>query len=121
MNTNITESLYEMALQRIEELLPEVCEDTPTYNAKAVELKLMSDIVIEYEEKHFPVNPVPLTTLMKNKMKEKHLTQKELAKRLEISTSRVNDYLQGKCEPTLKMARAICQVLDIEADTMLGL
>lgn len=121
MNTTINESLYEMALQRIEELLPEVREDTPTYNAKAVELKLMSDIVIEYEEKHFPIKPVPLATLMKEKMKDKHLTQKELAERLDVSTSRVNDYLQGRCEPTLKMARIICKELEIEADAMLGL
>lgn len=121
MNTNINEELYNMALQRIEELLPEVNEGTPTYNAKAVELKLMSDIVIEYEEKHFPVKSVPLATIMKEKMKEKHLTQKDLAERLAVSTSRVNDYLQGRCEPTLKMARAISRELDIEADAILGL
>ena len=70
MNTNINENLYKMALERIEELLPVVSDNTPTYSTKAVELKLMSDIVIEYEEKHFPVKSVPLATIMKEKMKD---------------------------------------------------
>ena len=43
-----TEQQYEFALQRIEELLPLVDDNTPANDRNAVELTLMSDIVIAY-------------------------------------------------------------------------
>ena len=50
----ITETIYNAALERIEELLPMVNDETSPSNRYAVELKIMSDIVIEYETEHFP-------------------------------------------------------------------
>jgi len=41
---------YEFALARIEELLPMVDENTPANNRNAVELTMMSDVVIDYEK-----------------------------------------------------------------------
>ena len=58
METKITEAVYKTALARIEELLPLVTDDTSPEDRRAIELKIMSDIVIEYEEYHFPIgNP----------------------------------------------------------------
>ena len=58
METKITEAVYKTALARIEELLPLVTDDTSADDRRAIELKIMSDIVIEYEEHHFPIeNP----------------------------------------------------------------
>ena len=51
----ITEEQYEFALARIEELLPLVTEETPANDRNAVELTMMSDIVIEYEKEHYPI------------------------------------------------------------------
>ena len=51
----ITQAQYEYALARIEELLPQVGEDTPANDRKAVELALISDVVIDYEKAHFPI------------------------------------------------------------------
>jgi hypothetical protein len=51
----ITENIYNAALARIEELLPLVNDDTSPANRYAVELKIMSDIVIEHETAHFPI------------------------------------------------------------------
>ena len=51
----ITESQYQLALRRVEELLPEVSEDMSPDDPKAVELAMMSDIVIDYEESHYPI------------------------------------------------------------------
>ena len=50
----ITKEQYEFALARIEELLPLVKDDTPANDRNAVELTVMSDIVIGYEKEHFP-------------------------------------------------------------------
>ena len=45
----ITKAQYEMAEKRIEELLPQVNDNTPVNDPLSVELAMMSDIVEEYE------------------------------------------------------------------------
>lgn len=44
---------YEYALQRIEELIDVVPDCDPTSNKLAMELSIMSEIVMEYEDEHF--------------------------------------------------------------------
>ena len=56
METKITEAVYKTALARIEELLHLVTDDTLIDDRRAIELKIMSDIVIDYEEHHFPIS-----------------------------------------------------------------
>ena len=51
----ITKEQYEFALNRIEDLLPLVTDDTPANDKNAIELTLMSDSVESYEKKHFPI------------------------------------------------------------------
>lgn len=46
----VTKEQYEFALARIEELLPLVDDNTPANDKNAVELTVMSDIVIAYEK-----------------------------------------------------------------------
>lgn len=47
-------------------------------------------------------------------------TQVKLLEIMGVSTSRVSDYLNGRSEPTLKVARTISQKLDIDASIVLG-
>ena len=53
--TKITKAQYEFALARIEELLPLVDDNTPSNDLNAVELTMMSDVVIGYEKGHYPI------------------------------------------------------------------
>ena len=53
MMSKIPKEKYEFALVRIEELLPLVDDNTPANDCNAVELTLMSDVVIEYEKEHY--------------------------------------------------------------------
>lgn len=53
--SNISKEHYEYALTRIEELLPLVQEDTPANDKHAVELSVVSDVVIDYEKTHCPL------------------------------------------------------------------
>ena len=53
--TKITKAQYEFALARIEELLPMVDDNTPSNDRNAVELTMMSDVVIDYEKEHFSI------------------------------------------------------------------
>ena len=52
----ITKKQYEFAVNRIEELLPLVNDDTPANDRNAVELAMMSDVVIDHEKEHYPIS-----------------------------------------------------------------
>lgn len=51
----VSKEQYEFALIRIEELLPLVNDNTPANDKNAVELSIISDIVIAYEKEHYPI------------------------------------------------------------------
>ena len=117
----MTEKQYKFALERIEELLPLVLEDTPANDKNAVELSLMSDLVIGYEKEHYPIEKPTVAELIELSLEEKGMTQKQLASEIGVSPSRVNDYVSGRSEPTLKIASLLCRVLNIAPAAMLGL
>lgn len=116
----ITKEQYEFALARVEELLPLVDDNTPTNDKNAVELTMMSDVIISYEKEHFPISKPTVAELIEFSLEEKGMTQKQLAGEIGISPSRVNDYIAGRSEPTLKVARLLCQILNIPPAAMLG-
>ena len=118
---NITKEQYEFALERVEELLPLVDDNTPSNNKYAIELSVMSDLIIAYEKIHFPIEKPSVSELIEYSLEEKGMTQKQLAIEIGISPSCVNDYISGRSEPTLRIARMLCQVLGISPASMLGL
>jgi HTH-type transcriptional regulator/antitoxin HigA len=118
---NITEQQYNLALQRVEELLPLVTDDMPSSDPKAVELSLMSDIVIHYEKEHFPIEKPTVAELIDSSLKENQMTQRQLATIIGVSPSRVSDYISGRSVPTLPIAGTICKALRINPAMMLGI
>lgn len=76
----ITRQQYEFALSRIEELMPVVDDQTASNDSNAVELALLSEIVIEYESIHFPIEKPTIAELIDLALEERKMTQKELAK-----------------------------------------
>lgn len=117
----VTKEQYEFALDRIEELLPLVDDNTPANDKNAVELTVMSDIVIAYEKEHFPIEKPTVAELIELSLEEIGMSQKQLAGKIGISPSRINDYIAGRSEPTLKVARLLCKTLNISPAAMLGL
>lgn len=117
----ITEDQYKFALKRVEALLPEVDDSTPLDDAKAVELMMMSDVVVDYEKEHYPIDRPSVAELIAYGLKENGMTQKQLALELGISTTRVNDFVSGKSEPSLRVAGRICRRLKIRPEAMLML
>ena len=87
----------------------------------AVELSILSDVVIEYEKEHFPIEKPTVAQLVELSLEEKNMTQKQLAEEIGVSPSRISDYVNGRAEPTLKIASSLCKVLDIQPSAMLGL
>jgi len=118
--SKITKEQYEFALVRIEELLPLVDDNTPANDRNAIELTMMSDVVIDYEKEHFPIGKPTVAQLIQLSLEEKHMSQKQLAAEIGVSTSRISDYVSGRAEPTLKIARLLCTTLGITPAAMLG-
>lgn len=115
-----TEKQYKAACARVEELLKVVGNDTPVDDKNFLELDLISDLVADYEEENYAVESPSLVEVIKLRMYEMGLTQTKLSELLEVSPSRVSEYLSGKCEPTLKVAREMSRKLKIDANIVLG-
>lgn len=118
---DISKQQYEYALDRIEALLPLVTDETPAGDKNSIELTIVSDIVETYEKVHYPIAKPTIGELISLAIEERGMTQKDLAKELGISPSRVSDYINGRAEPTLRIARAICVILGIAPAAMMGL
>jgi len=116
-----SEAAYKAAMERIEELLPLVTDETPITDKNAVELDLLSSLVSDYEDEHYPIGVPSLIDIIRLRMYEMNLTQKSLAELINVSPSRVSEYLNGKCEPTLQVARNISMALHIDPSIVLGI
>ncbi len=117
----ISKLQYEYALNRIEELLPLVTDETSATEASAIELAIVSDVVETYEKVHYPIEKPTIGELISLSIEERGITQKQLAKELGVSPSRVNDYINGRAEPSLRIARALCTILGIAPAAILGM
>lgn len=115
-----TEKEYNAIVERMEELLqnPDNIENQDAEGY--LELNLLSDLVAGYEERNYPVKKPSLVEVVKLRMAEMGLNQKRLSKLLGVSTSRISEYLTGKSEPPLKIARVISVKLNIDPSIVLG-
>ena len=98
---------YNSAMERIDELLKVVNDDTPENDVRSVELVLLSNLVADYE-------------ILKLRMFEMGLSQSALASMLGMNQSKISEIISGKSEPTLKQARKISQELNISPAIVLG-
>ena len=118
--SKITKKQYEFALARVEELLPLVDDNTSANDRNAIELTMMSDIIIDYEKEHYPIGKPTVAQQIQLSLDEKNMSQKQLAETIGVSPSRISDYVSGRAEPTLKIARMLCLTLGITPTAMLG-
>lgn len=114
------EMQYASAMKRIDELLAVVNDDTPADDVRSVELVLLSNLVADYEDEHYPIKKPTLTEILKLRMFEMGLTQNALASMLGMNQSKISEIISGKSEPTLKQARRIVRELKISPDIVLG-
>jgi HTH-type transcriptional regulator/antitoxin HigA len=111
---------YEAIMARVDELVEIVDDNTPQTDKNYIELDFLADLVVVYEKEHYPIGKLSLPDVIKTRMDEMHLTQKSLAKMLGISSPRISEYLTGKTEPTLRVARKMHRELNIDANVILG-
>lgn len=115
-----TEKEYNTIVERVETLLQDP-NNIENQDAKGyIELNILSDLVSDFEEQYYPIQKPSLVDVIKLRMAEMNLNQKKLSELLDVSTSRVSEYLNGKSEPTLKVAKQISIKLGIDASIVLG-
>jgi len=115
-----SEAAYSAAMKRIEELLPLVNDNTPVDDPNYLELDMISDMVEEYEDVHYPIGKPTLTDVIKLRLYEMGITQSKLAEMLGLSNARVSEILNGKSEPSLKIGRELSRQLNIAPAVVLG-
>ena len=115
-----SEAAYRAALKRVEQLEELVDDDNPIMDENALELDMLVDMIEEYEDIHYPIGKPSLVDTIKLRLYEMGITQAKLAELLNISPARVSDIMRGKCEPTLKVGRDLCQKLNISPAVVLG-
>ncbi|MBQ2174582.1 MAG: helix-turn-helix domain-containing protein [Alphaproteobacteria bacterium] len=115
-----TEEAYNATLKRIEELEKLVDYNTLDNTPEYLELDMLCDLVEEYEAIHYPIGKPSLIDTIKLRMYELGLNQKAVAAMLGISAPRLSEIMNGKAEPSLSIAKALYQKLNISADVILG-
>lgn len=112
---------YDAIMARIDELFFATDESTPKDDKRLLELDVLSAMVEEYEQEHFPISTPSLSGTIMERMKEHNYSQKELASLLGISAPRLCDIISGKKTPTYNQARVISKKLDIDPTIVLAL
>ncbi len=112
--TNIAD--YEKANKRIEQLLKIVDNKTPETDKNFIELNNLSDLVADYEEKNYSMQPQNLIETVKLRMFQRKLKQKDLADLLETKPSRISEFLNGKLKLSYNLAKNLYKKLNIDAD-----
>jgi len=120
MRTIMNKSEYKAIMERIDELVEIVNDNTPKTNKEYVELDFLTDMVVAFEKDFYNIKKPSLSEVIKLRMFEMNLTQKKLSEIIGVSPSRVSEYLAGKADPTLNVARQICKKLNIDAEIVLG-
>ncbi len=115
----IDKATYEKANKRMEILLNRVDDSTPTNHPDYIELNEVSNIIEVYETEHYKLESPTLLETIKYVMFEKGLNNKDLAEVLEISPSRISEYLNGKREITFDVAKKLYRKLHIDPEIIL--
>ena len=115
-----TRQQYEWALGRIEALVDIVTEEMPEDDPAKMEYCILSSLVADYSDEHFDLGTPSLQEVLKERMFEQGLSQKDVAAMIGTSQSRVSDMISGKCHPTYEIARNLCCKLGISPAVVLG-
>ena len=108
-----TETEYEQALARLEELM-----DAVSGSPEEEELEVLAILIEKYEEKHFPIDLPDPVEAIQFRMEQLNLTRKDLIPYLG-SQSKVSEILNHKRPLSLAMIRALHAGLEIPAEVLL--
>lgn len=61
----MNEIAYKATMERIEELLPLVDDNTPMDDKNLIELELLANLVADYDDEHYPIKAPALLEIIK--------------------------------------------------------
>lgn len=111
---------YVKASILIESLIDKLDDSTPKDDPKLKQFIDASNIVEQYEKMYFPVGLPSLIDVIRLRMFEMRMKNKDLAALLGTNPVRISEYLNGKREITLNIARALNKKLNIDSDIILN-
>jgi HTH-type transcriptional regulator/antitoxin HigA len=123
MNSIITKKDFETAEAKMFELL-QIATQKDGFNhlttKQKAALRKHTQIVKNYEAATFSI-PMPQTVqgLIELKMYEKKLKQKELAKLLNTTDTKLSEIMNNKRKPSLSFIKAMNEVLGIDGNLLL--
>lgn len=107
-----TEKDYEKAIERLE-----VIFDAKPNSNEGDEAEILSLLIENYENQHFPIGPPDPIEAIKIRMEEMNLKQKDLVGIIG-GKSRVSEILNKKKRLTVDMIRDLEQILNISASVL---
>ena len=123
MKKNITKKEFATAEEKMNKILALVDKKGGFENLtkkELAELDKQSQIVKTYENVHFTI-PLPQTVqgLIELKMFENKLKQKELAKMLNTTDTKLSEIMHNKRKPSLSFIKSLHEVLGIDGNLLL--
>ena len=87
---------------------------------EADELARLTEVVQDFEILHYKIEmPKTVKGLIELKMFEKKLKQKELAKLLNVTDTKLSEIMHNKRKPSVSFLKAMNQLLDIDGNLLL--
>ncbi len=116
----MTKYEYTAKTKRLEELLLKLTDQGKLSKKLRSELDLISDEIADYEEAVFPFKPDNLKEMIELRMYQRKLKQKDVAKLIGTTPSRISEILNGKRRLTLDIAKGLHKFLNIDAELILN-
>lgn len=114
-----TQDQYNQALEVIETYLAKGSVNMT--EADLAELQRLSLLAERYEEEHYPmpVEPATLPEMIRLRMFQQNMKQRDTAKALGITETRLSEVLTGKRKVNMDLAKRLHDKLHIRADYIL--
>ncbi len=114
-----TQKHYEQALAEIEVFLAKGSSNMT--EADLAELQRLSLLVERYEDEHYPmpVEPATLPEMIRLRMFQENLKQRDAAMMLGITETRLSEVLSGKRKVNMDLAKRLHDRLHIRAEYIL--
>ncbi len=113
-------SEYNAANKRMEELLALLSDKGKLRKRDHLELDRISDAIASYEEDHYPFQPETLIEMIELRMFQRKLKQKDLARLLGTTPSRISEIMNGKRDLTMDLARELYKKLNVDPKLILS-
>lgn len=110
---------YNEALKKVDELLIKVGDNQSYDNPEFVMLDRLSELIADFEDSNYKIETPSLIDVIKLRMYEMGLKQTDLAEKLQVPKTRISEYLRGKRDITLDVARKLHHELKIDGDIIL--